>query len=793
MKSVFLFITSFLFCLAGNAQNVSEILKNPAAANAVVFNGQKNESKNFVANASKFTKLNQATITGINDSVQFEQILLAIAACPAVNKITISKCGISGISGAIRMLTTITDVKISACNRLGADQAFTVLSEMPGLVRLEYEMPNLKGLPRSFMRLRTLEEIKIVNRDLSLADGYALNTKSPSQLYAERSTQLGFGNASLRMSYGCYDASYASAHLVVMRDMLQGTVGSSGEMPLIGRAKPFDSNHPLVKAPIPGLDVRKNVYETNAASGGMIEYPSGTKIMIPANAFVDVNGKSITGNVTIDYREFRDQVDILVSGIPMKYDSAGQVGDFESAGMFEMNASVNGQEVFLAPGKNITMDFAVVDTASSFNFYELDKEKGWVYKNTTGQTEAGTIADTKAETVQSLTDAVIEFRTLLAKSRVKPYKVGDTLTIEERYEDTTYFYTEKSRYENRTATNFKGWRKYELKNATYWRMNTVSSKRGTVCFSLYRDAYNLFSQCNPEMSSYAGTTWMLNEPVDKKTLRAMKSSRSGINDIRIEYLGGSDYQMELKFPWGHRSFSVSAVHVSDREPKFLPEKRCAQMHKSYSRRLNRRILQDKRSVQKMIAKWNLRNQQAKQDSLNKWQQVKPVMNQPEDVLDFVSWNQYVNDEVLRVYCQTEKKQAQSAAVCQALSIMKFGIYNCDQIRRISNPVEVYALAKTPSGNTRNASQMFVIDRKRNQVFSYYSQPGTAVSIAFGRNAENRLIAIDADGAVSVADPKTFGERKTNANGIVVFETTDLSDSPVTTEELRKAIFPEKYQ
>ena len=38
------------------------------------------------------------------------------------------------------------------------------------------------------------------------------------------------------------------------------------------------------------------------------------------------------------YREYLDQKDVFLSGIPMNYDSADVRYNFESGGMFEMNA-----------------------------------------------------------------------------------------------------------------------------------------------------------------------------------------------------------------------------------------------------------------------------------------------------------------------------------------------------------------------------------------------------------------------------------------------------------------------
>ncbi|HRD40305.1 MAG TPA: hypothetical protein PLC65_16880, partial [Bacteroidia bacterium] len=79
-----------------------------------------------------------------------------------------------------------------------------------------------------------------------------------------------------------------------------------------------------------------------------------SKIKVPQNAFVNKAGPDIIGDVEIQYREMHDQADIIASGIPMTYDSAGTKYHFESAGMFDIKASQNGEQVFLKHGKQIT-------------------------------------------------------------------------------------------------------------------------------------------------------------------------------------------------------------------------------------------------------------------------------------------------------------------------------------------------------------------------------------------------------------------------------------------------------
>ncbi len=111
-----------------------------------------------------------------------------------------------------------------------------------------------------------------------------------------------------------------------------------------------------IAPPISGLTLREYPYNFSSAKGCTFTHISGTKVTFPANAFVDANGNQVSGNVKILYREFRDQADFFLSGIPMQYDSLGKTYQFESAGMMEITGFINGKEVFLKKDKTVKFE-----------------------------------------------------------------------------------------------------------------------------------------------------------------------------------------------------------------------------------------------------------------------------------------------------------------------------------------------------------------------------------------------------------------------------------------------------
>ena len=131
-----------------------------------------------------------------------------------------------------------------------------------------------------------------------------------------------------------------------------------------------------VKEPFATLKIEAKTYTVNAEKGGEIILENGTKIIVPANAFVDAEGKPVTGDVAIKYREFHNATDIILSGIPMKMTDGGQEYDFESAGMFELNGYSGTNEVAIAEGKDLVVQMASYKKEENYNHYYFDEEKG---------------------------------------------------------------------------------------------------------------------------------------------------------------------------------------------------------------------------------------------------------------------------------------------------------------------------------------------------------------------------------------------------------------------------------
>jgi len=96
-------------------------------------------------------------------------------------------------------------------------------------------------------------------------------------------------------------------------------------------------------------EVPMQTFTVDGTAGGTFTTPQGTKVTIPANAFVKGGGITVTGNVTIQFKDICKKSDMLLSNMPTQT----ATGPLKSAGEFFIKALANDSALMLAIGKNI--------------------------------------------------------------------------------------------------------------------------------------------------------------------------------------------------------------------------------------------------------------------------------------------------------------------------------------------------------------------------------------------------------------------------------------------------------
>ena len=108
-----------------------------------------------------------------------------------------------------------------------------------------------------------------------------------------------------------------------------------------------------LQSPMPNLAPPTETKTVQAEIGETLTYSSGSKVKIPAAAFVDKTGQPVKGAVEITYREFNDPVDMFLAGIPKELNKHQ---DLRSTGMMEIKGFQNGEPVYLNMNKTLDIE-----------------------------------------------------------------------------------------------------------------------------------------------------------------------------------------------------------------------------------------------------------------------------------------------------------------------------------------------------------------------------------------------------------------------------------------------------
>ncbi len=97
-------------------------------------------------------------------------------------------------------------------------------------------------------------------------------------------------------------------------------------------------------------------YKFESKECKVIQHNKSRIFVQPYTFYLD--GKVYDGQVNLKYREFVDQLDIVLNHIPMSYNENDKQHVLESGGMFELMAYGNGKLLSFAPNKKVQVQLA---------------------------------------------------------------------------------------------------------------------------------------------------------------------------------------------------------------------------------------------------------------------------------------------------------------------------------------------------------------------------------------------------------------------------------------------------
>lgn len=128
--------------------------------------------------------------------------------------------------------------------------------------------------------------------------------------------------------------------------------------------------------PMKTAEPKATVFNVDPGMESILEMESGTQLTVPASCFEYEDGTPVQENVQIELTEYRTMGELITSGIPMRYDSAGKSYNFETAGMFKLEGNAGGKTIQFRVGKSMGIKMASHKTELDYQTYDLDEESG---------------------------------------------------------------------------------------------------------------------------------------------------------------------------------------------------------------------------------------------------------------------------------------------------------------------------------------------------------------------------------------------------------------------------------
>lgn len=420
--------------------------------------------------------------------------------------------------------------------------------------------------------------------------------------------------------------------------------------------------------PIENMQIEKAAYKVNPTKKKVLEYGS-TKINIPKNAFVDEKGKVVKTPVDIEYREFHDPLDVILSGIPMGYDTVGKQTNLETAGMIEFRATSNGKEVFPNEKAIIQINMDSKRTEEGYNTYRFDEEKGnWDYVSPS-VAEADEVVY-----VNPLTDYNFDRDFYMNARRLQ--KAKPTTGIN----NVTF-----------SLIKLKGKREYRVEKEEFTIFN-ASHKKSIKSLEVFKKFKFIYDDATA-----------------RETKKFLKKFNRSIDGYSASYLVDQYFEVDKE----NDCFNLVAEYIDT--IIVLPL------------RVQANTINHERDQKKAFKFWKYyKKLKNKEDKANDAMEKKylAAMTEYEKEIEKI---QEANRGLI---AKNNKQKASLTTVKRSFMLEGFGVWNCDRIGVAEEPIFVKAIFKDADGAIYNPKNVMVIDETDNGVITFL---GGDISMDKGNN------------------------------------------------------------
>lgn len=480
-----------------------------------------------------------------------------------------------------------------------------------------------------------------------------------------------------------------------------------------------DRAYPLIEPLMPLVDKQREHFNVDASQAVDIRTKEGWTVHIDGGSIVDAMGNPVLGPVDVTCRAFFTPAEAIASGIPMFVGHGDDAGHMESAGMYEVLATRNGEPLGLAPGRDISIQrSAAAMPGPGFNNFMLDPATGaWRDEGPTTlvaspivEFSGALVAATDVGEVTDI-DSLAAWWTYQQEMQGVP-RMPDTLTFKARQLDRNYCLTTPCA----ALPDEKGmWKGRVIERGRTEKVPRIQLRTGQKRMAspgrIYFQVKNTKGWLHPEWSVFGDEkNWVYNGPMDRAEWLDSVASKHLYQDIELVAEPGSDegvLRLKSQGAWIELPLDLS-MYRHTKADELAWDRQLSTFHRRVENKIKqfdthlasstantkRRILRDEAAAY-MTARRKMREDEkamTKADwvaSTRAAAQNRAAVNMAlrGNWPDFSTWdNETIAAYEAKMYNgidtdSLDGARAKAGAIAQTLTMSGFGIYNCDRVFR----------------------------------------------------------------------------------------------------------------
>lgn len=549
----------------------------------------------------------------------------------------------------------------------------------------------------------------------------------------------------------------------------------------------YQSKLDCIKQPIPGININDTLYSFNPSQKISFTYESGTKLTIDRNSFLTQNGSLYNGTVKLFYREFRNPVEIMLSGIPMTNIVNGETQLFKSGGMYELNAfDASDKPLNLVSDTSIKINFALTDTSQSFQFFSLNNDGSWA-------TLTSSINTTPVQTSSSsaiATRAVQEYYSYLRNGN---RNAADTIRFNDRFYSKDYLYTyrkdnfEIKKYKKNNDTNYVKefkYRKKTLKARALFKIKySKQTKDKQIVFTIVP------AKGHMDIPSYIyaiiGKTYLYTGNFTKDEFKKAFNKKLLCWDVRTTF-DNTVLNMDIKTEKGNQLLSGQIITLRDDKTYIVQKKAARTTNMKVARFIKREARKFDKEIRFNYSNFNNLNYKSmnKNSDLLAFEHCQKWQNKTEKPMNFKTWKLYV-----KVYASRYSDRYSLEATNElGMALLKSGLgaKNIDCYLHNGTMENILVRYNNIPFDSLNTEYNTVLFKNINTNYLLSASENNALNGYQYKNGPNYIIRFSNNNTMQVTKPKVISDNK-KTNVITLNYTNQFNVKGLNSDQITKLI------